>query len=392
MRGVAIITTVDSILAYTRKKQNEIVALIREMVECESPTEDATQVNRFVDLFAERAGDIARSRAYPGGRFGKHLRCEFRLPEAKRRAKKDGQILALGHSDTVWPLGTLRSMPFRQAQGRLWGPGVFDMKAGLAFFLFAMHALRDLEIPVARKVTLQINADEEVGSPSSRLLTEEAARGSAAVLVLEPGTGLEGKLKTARKGVGDYTLAIRGRASHAGVDFAAGANAIVEMARQIERVAGFSQLDRGVTVSPGVIRGGTRSNVVAAECVAEIDVRAPRHADMRQLERKFAALKPFDKRCAIEVRGGFNRPPMERSPQNRKLFGTARDAASELGVDLEESMSGGGSDGNFTAALGVPTLDGLGAVGEGAHAANESILVDRIADRTALLAKLVARL
>jgi glutamate carboxypeptidase len=283
-------------------------------------------------------------------------------------------------------------MPYRQSRGRLWGPGVFDMKAGLAFFLFAMQGLRDLDLPVARKVVLQVNSDEEVGSPSSRVLTEEAARRSGAVLVLEPSTGLEGKLKTSRKGVGDYTIAIRGRAAHAGLDFSNGASAIVEMARQVEHIAGFTRLDRGITVSPGVISGGTRSNVVAAECSCEIDIRAPREADRKYLERKFASLRPFDRRCTIEVTGGLNRPPMERAAGVRKLFRLAQRLARELGVELEESSSGGGSDGNFTAALGVPTLDGLGAVGEGAHAPHDSILVNRLADRTALLAKLVAAL
>jgi glutamate carboxypeptidase len=378
----------DSILRYARSKQNDIITLIREFVECETPSGDAAGVNRFADLFAERARDVARTRVFPAGQFGKHLRCEFRLPGAK----KEGQILALGHADTVWPRGAIQAMPFRRVRGRLYGPGVFDMKAGLVFFLFAMRALRDLNIPVSRKVTLQINSDEEVGSPSSRPLTEEAARRSAAVLVLEPGTGLEGKLKTARKGVGGYTVTVHGRASHAGVDFEAGANAIVEMARQIERVAGFTRLNRGITVSPGVIRGGTRSNVVAAECCVEVDVRIPRRRDQAYVERSFRSLKPFDKRCSIEVSGGFNRPPMERSAAVRRLFGIAQSFAAEMGVELGESLSGGGSDGSFTSAVGAPTLDGLGAVGEGAHASNESILIDRIADRTALLAKLVARL
>jgi glutamate carboxypeptidase len=266
------------------------------------------------------------------------------------------------------------------------------MKAGLAFFIFAMRALREMDTPVAKKVVMQVNADEEVGSDSSRALTEEAARSSAAVLVLEPGTGLEGKLKTARKGVGDYTLTVHGKASHAGVDFANGANAIIEMSRQLERIAGFTQLDRGVTVSPGVIHGGTRSNVVPEECRAEIDIRAPRDRDRVYLEKKFASLKPFDKRCTLELTGGLNRPPMERSAGVRKLYKTAEKLAAELGVVLEESSTGGGSDGNFTAALGIPTLDGLGAVGEGAHAPHESILINRIADRTALLAKLVCSL
>lgn len=381
----------DRILRYAKQKQKDIIELIRELVECESPSDHPPSVNRFVDLLAARIGDIARVRAFPGGAYGKQARFEFTLPNAKKAAKKkDGQILALGHSDTVWTLGTLKSMPFREGRGRLWGPGVLDMKSGIVFFIFAMRALRELEIPVSRKVVMQVNSDEEVGSESSRPLTEEAARNSTAVLVLEPGTGLEGKLKTARKGVGDYTVTVRGRASHAGVDFSNGANAIVEMARQLEKIAGFTHLDRSVTVSPGVVQGGTRSNVVAAECRAEIDIRAPLERDRRYLEKSFGSLKPFDKRCTVEIAGGLNRPPMERSAGVRKLFRMARALAAELGVTLEESSTGGGSDGNFTAALGVPTLDGLGGVGEGAHAVNESILINRIADRTALLAKLVA--
>lgn len=377
----------DAFLRYARQKQKDIIALIQEFVECESPSDDPAAVNRFVELMTERVKDIARVKTIPGGaRYGKHLRCEFTFGPQR----KNGQILTLGHSDTVWPMGTLATMPFRMARGRLWGPGVLDMKAGLAFFIFAMRALRDLEIPVSRKVILQVNSDEEVGSESSREWTEAAGRNSVAVLVLEPGTGLEGKLKTARKGVGWYTVTVRGKASHAGVDFSNGASAIIEMARQIEKIAGFTRLDRGVTVSPGVVQGGTRSNVVAAECHAVIDVRAPRERDGVYLERCFGSLKPFDKRCTVEISGGLNRPPMERSAGVRKLFRLASGLARELGIEIEESSTGGGSDGNFTAALGIPTLDGLGAVGEGAHATNESILINRIADRTALLAKLAA--
>ncbi|HWZ33423.1 MAG TPA: M20 family metallopeptidase [Bryobacteraceae bacterium] len=376
----------DRFLRYARLKQKDIIALTREFVECESPSDDPPSVDRFISLATKRTQDIATVSVSRGTTYGPNARFTFTLPGKK----KDGQILALGHSDTVWPMGTLGKMPFRESRGRLWGPGVLDMKGGLAFFIFAMRALRDLDVAVARKVVLQVNADEEVGSESSRAWTEEAAKQSVAVLVLEPGTGLEGKLKTARKGVGDYTITVRGRASHAGVDFLNGANAIVEMSRQLQKIAGFTRLDRGVTVSPGVVHGGTRSNVVPAECVAEVDIRAPRDRDRVYLERSFGSLKPFDKRCTIEVTGGLNRPPMERSAGVRRLFQTAKALAAELGVALEESATGGGSDGNFTAALGVPTLDGLGAVGEGAHAVNESILVNRIADRTALLAKLVA--
>lgn len=376
----------DPILAHVRSRQSDIVAFIRELVECESPTDSPAAVNRAMDLIAGAAAPFARCKTVPGGKFGKHLLCEMQLPGRR----KSGQVLALGHADTVWPMGTLRTMPFREADGRLWGPGVLDMKAGIAFFLFAVQTLRDLEIPVSHKVLLQVNSDEEVGSESSRSLTEKNAARSHAVLVLEPGTGLAGKLKTARKGVGDFTVAVRGKASHAGVDFESGASAIVELARQIERIAGLVDLKRGITVNPGVISGGTRSNVIAAEAFAEVDIRIRRLKDAPGLERKFRALRPIDKRCTIEITGGLNRPPMERTAGIVRLFRIAQQLGRELGVELEESLTGGGSDGNFTAALGVPTLDGLGAVGEGAHAAHESILVDRIADRTALLAKLLA--
>jgi glutamate carboxypeptidase len=335
---------------------------------------------RFNELLADSLGDAAVCK-----KSGTHLLCEFRLPGKTNRS----QILALGHGDTVWPLGTLKSMPFRNAEGRLWGPGVLDMKAGLVLFIFAMWALRELEIPVSHKVVLQVNSDEETGSRTSRALTEKNAKRSQTVLVLEPGTGLTGKLKTARKGIGDYRLTVRGKAAHAGVDFEKGASAVVELARQIEKIAGFTNLGRGITVNPGVVSGGTRSNVIAAEAQAHIDIRIPRLRDAGPLQRKFEGLKPFDKRCALELKGGLNRPPLERTKAIAELFGLARRLAKDLGVELEESATGGGSDGNFTGALGVPTLDGIGAVGEGAHAVNESILVDRIPDRMALLAGLV---
>jgi glutamate carboxypeptidase len=380
----------NTFLRFARSKQSDLIALICELVECESPSDDARAVNRFVDLLAAKLKGLGRVRTYPGGRFGRHLRCELSIPGPRKRL--DGSILALGHSDTVWPMGTLAHMPFRQKSGRLWGPGVLDMKSGIAFFLYAAHAVRELDVPVARRVVLQVNADEEVGSETSRPLTEEAARSSDAVLVLEPGTGLDGKLKTSRKGVGDYTVRVKGRASHAGVDFQNGASAVLELARQVERIAGFTQLDRGLTVNPGIISGGTRTNVVAAEATAEVDIRVTRMKDAPALDKKFRALRPFDKRCTIHVEGGLNRPPMERAPGIAKLFKTAHALAGEIGVELEESATGGGSDGNFTAALGIPTLDGLGGVGEGAHAFNESILINRIADRTALLAMLISSL
>jgi len=370
----------QSILKFAQQQQGAIIAQIRAFVECESPSGDTAALKRFADLVTTTMSGWARVR------FNGNLVAEIALPGRK----KSGQVLALGHLDTVWPIGTLAQMPFRQKDGRLWGPGVLDMKSGIAFFLAAARALRELDIPVARRVLLQLNCDEEVGSHSSRALTEKNAAQSDCVLVLEPGTGLAGKLKTARKGVGDYRVTVHGRASHSGVDFDAGASAILELAHQIQRIAGFTQLARGITVNPGVISGGTRSNVVAAEAMAHVDVRIPRLRDASPLERKFQSLRAADKRCTIEVSGGINRPPMERTPGTVKLFREAQRIGREIGVTVEESATGGGSDGNFTSALGIATLDGLGGVGEGAHAIHESIMVDRIADRVALLAGLLA--
>ncbi len=376
------------LLRYCTERKADIIAFIRELVECESPSDSPEAVNRLVDLFIERSRDIASAKTIRSPGYGKHLRLEFKLPGRK----KSGQILGVGHSDTVWPLGTLCEMPFRQAKGRLWGPGVLDMKSGLAFFLYAARALRDLDISAPCKVVLWLVSDEETGSRTSRGITEAEARRSECVLVLEPGTGLDGKLKTARKGVGNYSIEVEGKASHAGVDFASGASAIVEAARQIEKISGFTDLSRGTSVNPGVIKGGTRTNVVAAETRIDVDIRVARLRDAESLNRKFRALHAFDRRCKLRVKGGLNRPPMERTKVIAALFVKAKKIGSEMGLQLEESSTGGGSDGNFTAALGVPTLDGLGGVGEGAHAVNESILVNRIADRTALLAGLLSGL
>ena len=373
-------------LRYAAERKREIVELIREFVECESPSDSPAAVNQFVELIVERTKDIASAKTFRSTSYGRHLRLEFKLPGRKKRQ----QLLGLGHSDTVWPLGTVTRMPFREAKGRLWGPGVLDMKSGLAFFIYAARLLRDLDVPLGPKVALLIVSDEEVGSKTSRALTETDARRSECVLVLEPGTGLSGKLKTARKGVGNYSIAIEGRAAHAGVDFGNGASAILEAARQIDRIAGFTDLKRGTTVNPGLIRGGTRTNVVAGEARVDVDVRVVRMRDAAQLDKKMRSLRPVDKRCRIRVEGGLNRPPMERTKAIAELFGKAQAIAAELSLSLEESSTGGGSDGNFTAALGVPTLDGLGAVGEGAHAVTESILINRIGDRVALLAGLLA--
>ncbi len=371
-------------LRYATEHREDVIRLLKELVECESPSDDSMALRRVADLLIERTADIASAKLLKSAKSTLHLRLEF-----KNSQKKEGQILGLGHLDTVWPLGTLKSMPFRRAKGRLWGPGVLDMKAGLAFFIFAVRALHEIAIPMRRRVVLLAVSDEETGSETSRPLTEAEAKRSDAVLVLEPGTGMTGKLKTSRKGVGDYTIRVDGIAAHAGVDFPSGASAILELARQVERIAEFTNIERGITVNPGLIRGGTRTNVIAAEAEAEVDIRIARGKDAVVLDRKFQRLRVFDRRCRLTVTGGLNRPPMERSASIAQLFRQAQLLAAELGVEVEESSTGGGSDGNFTAALGIPTLDGLGGVGEGAHAVTESILIDRIPDRVALLAMLL---
>ncbi len=385
--ALGIITTVHKTLAWAEREMPQFRKLLRAMVEVESPSDDKAAVDRFGALLADTVRGEAEVKLVPGGEWGKHVICRF---GKKKRGGK--QVLVLGHGDTVWPMGTLRTMPFREGEGRLWGPGVLDMKGGLCVFLIAMRAARELGLPVPDSVVLQVNSDEEVGSPSSRGLTEANARKSAAVLVMEPGTGLEGKLKTERKGVGGFRVSVTGRASHAGVDFERGASAVVEVARQIERISSWTNLERGVTVNAGVIGGGTKSNVVAAEAWVEVDFRVRKLADAGRLERKFWALRVVDSRCGIAVSGGLNRPPMERSAGGKRLFGMAAAAGKEFGMVVEESSTGGGSDGNFTAALGVSTLDGLGCVGEGAHAVNESILLDRVPERIALLAGVLGRL
>ncbi len=378
----------DPLLAWAQARLEPMTAWLKRLVELESPSDDRRAAERCAEFLADELAALARVRLLRARSCGSHVRAEFRLPGRR----KEGQILILGHYDTVYPAGTLARMPFRVAADRAWGPGVFDMKGGIAIARYAAQALAELDRPVGRKVVLQLNSDEEVGSESSRTFTEAEAKQSAAVLVLEPGSGPEGTLKTGRKGVGTYKLKVTGVAAHAGLDFESGASAVLELARQLERVAGFTELERGITVNPGVIGGGTRTNVVPESAWAEIDVRVWRLAEAARLDRKFRRLRPVDRRCRIEVEGGLNRPPLERTPAVVRLYRHARHLAAELGVELGETQVGGGSDGNFTAALGVPTLDGLGAVGEGAHSPYESIWVNRLADRVALVARLVETL
>lgn len=371
------------VLCWLKAQTPEMIATIRRLVETESPSFDKAAVDRLGEMLAEECeARKALVRFHRTRRFGNHLQADF-------PGENGPPVLLLGHMDTVWDVGTLKTMPFRHKAGRMWGPGVLDMKAGIAQMLFAFDALRQVRGRLTRAVTVLLVTDEEVGSETSRAITERLAKKSAAVLVCEPAFGLKGALKTARKGVGEYTVKVFGRAAHSGLDSNKGQSAVVELARQIGEIARFTDLKRGMTVNPGVVRGGTRSNVVAAEAEVEVDARVARLTDAPRLDRKFRSLRPFNKNCKLQVSGAINRPPLERTPAVAALFRKAQVLARELGFELTEAAVGGGSDGNFTAALGVPTLDGLGGVGEGAHAANESVLVSQLAPRTALLARMM---
>ncbi|MGC2698124.1 MAG: M20 family metallopeptidase [Candidatus Angelobacter sp.] len=381
-------------LDFCRQHQPEMLRLLQRMVEIESPSDNKIAVDQLGELLAEEFERVGGQLTfYPQEVAGNHLKAEFAggaSGGASDRASGK-PVLLLGHFDTVWPMGTLAKMPFHIKDGRAFGPGVYDMKAGIAMMIFALRALKEAGA-AHRPVTILLDTDEEVGSTTGRPIVEATATECEAVLVLEPSQGPKGHLKTSRKGVGDMTIRVRGRASHSGVDFEKGRSAIVELARQLLEIVKFTDPGRGITVNPGVIQGGTRSNVVAAEAWAEVDLRIARAADAAALEQKFAALKPFDPDCSIEITGGINRPPMERTEGTVRLFSIAQELARGIGMELDESATGGGSDGNFTSALGLPTLDGLGALGEGAHAANESIVVDELPRRTALLAGLIQSL
>jgi glutamate carboxypeptidase len=368
------------------QKRRQMIERIAELVGIESPTEDYPAVNRSVRCLEAWMAETGSSKRHPQKRAGDLLVGRF---GPARGAGKP--LMLLGHLDTVWPLGTLGKMPFRIRGGRAWGPGVLDMKAGVVMAMTALAVLAEAG-QLTRPVVFLLNSDEETGSECSRALTESLAKKSAAVFVLEPAQGIPGAYKTARKGVANYELRVHGVAAHSGVDFARGHSAVLELGRQIERASGFTDLSKGITVNAGVIGGGTRSNVIAAEAWAEFDVRIARGSDAARIDRRFRSLRPIDRKCRLEVSGGLNRPPMERTAGTVALYRKAAEAAAGLGFSLEEASTGGGSDGNFTSALGIPTLDGMGAVGEGAHAVNESILLDALVPRTALLAAMIGGL
>jgi glutamate carboxypeptidase len=372
-----------ALLAGAREKESALVEQIQKLVLVESPSDDKAAVDACGAVVLDQATAL-------GGRVKVHRQRAFGdVIEARFGPKKrnGGRVMLLGHIDTVWPVGTLKTMPCRVADGRLWGPGTLDMKAGVAMALTAIEMLTEAGV-LDREVILLLNSDEEVGSPVSRGITEKLAQDCSAVYVLEPAQVLA--YKTARKGTANWRIEIKGVAAHAGVDFEKGASALRELARVIETVSGWTDLKRGLTVSVGLAGGGSKTNVIPAEAWAEVDGRIARIADGARIEKKFSGLKSADKRCSLVVTGGVNRPPMERTRGTVALYQRARALAAELGFRLDEAATGGASDGNFTSALGLATLDGMGAVGEGAHAAHESIRLEHLAPRTALLAGMIA--
>jgi glutamate carboxypeptidase len=379
------------LLAAAKHRQPEMLQHLKALVSVESPSENKAAVDcasRMVAGWLRTLG--GKIRWHKQKTYGDLLEVRF-YPVLSKKVKSDRSkpVLLLGHLDTVWPMGTLTAMPFRITKSRAFGPGIFDMKAGVVMALHALAMLHEAEALHAPVVML-LNSEEEVGSPCSRAVTEKIARECSVVFVLEPAQGTHGAYKTARKGVGHYSIHVQGVAAHSGVDFEKGHSAVLELARLLEKISRFANRKMGLTVNPGIIHGGTRVNVVAAEAWAEIDVRIARMRDAAWIERQFRTLHPADRACRVTITGGINRPPMERGMKTIRLFRQARELAHALGFALEEASTGGGSDGNFTAALGIPTLDGMGAVGEGAHAAHESILLKALAPRTALLAAMIA--
>ena len=356
---------------------------IERLARAESPSTDKAAVDRCGEILAQLLASI-------GGRVERIRRRDAGDPVRAEFGHGARQVLLLGHIDTVWPLGQLERMPVRREGDRLHGPGVFDMKAGLVVAMMAMRAIDHAKDAAGIRRVLLCTTDEEVGSAASRELIEEEARRSDAVLVLEPSLP-GGAVKTSRKAVGQFELAIRGVAAHAGIDPGKGASAIHELARQIVRVEALQDPARGVSVNVGIISGGTRPNVIADEARATIDLRAPRMEDARFLERALRSLSVDDPRTTMSLEGGFERPPLERTGAVVRLYKMARDVARQLGRELDEGGTGGGSDGSFTAALGVPTLDGLGPDGDGAHAAHEHVLISTLPWRAALVAGLVGR-
>lgn len=374
----------ERLLQDLRDLRREMAAELAALVELESPTSEPGRQHAVFDRLAERLGEAGfRCRHVPGREYGGVL---LAVPEVRERGRPF-QLL-LGHADTVWPVGTLDEMPVAVADGEVRGPGTFDMKGGLVQAVFALRALDDRGVEPAVTPVLLVNADEEVGSPESRRHVERLARRADRVFVMEPALGPAGALKTARKGTGSFTVSVRGKSAHSGLAPEEGASAIVALSDVVQRLHALNDPDRGITVNVGTIEGGGRTNVVAEGARADVGVRVARSEDVSELLEEIRGLGPSVPGTTVEVEGGLGRPPMERTPGVRLLWRAARRLGHRLGLELEEGRSGGASDGNLTAGH-APTLDGLGAVGDGAHAAHEHVKLDAMPERAALLALLL---
>ena len=374
-----------TLLAHLRKRLPRMLDTLRQLTLIESPSLEKNHADRCANSLADEwqlRG--ARIQLIPQRHRGDHVRAVWNPSSSPA-----SQLLVLGHYDTVYPTGTLSKMPFRMAGNKAYGPGTFDMKAGIVQALFALEALQELKTGVSKRLVFLWTSDEEIGSESSRKLIEDEARRSDAVFVLEPCLGPRGMVKTSRKGVGEAKLMVHGRAAHAGLDPDRGINAIHELAAQIARIEKWNDPRSGVTVNADLIDGGTRTNVIPDRAKVNFDLRAWRQSDINSLEKRFRSLKPIHKGAKLEVRGGFDRPPLERK-HSVALFLRAKSLAKQMGFSLNEAAAGGGSDGNFTAALGIPTLDGFGAVGDGAHSAQEFVFYKTMPQRSALLAAMLA--
>lgn len=372
-------------LEWVRARREPFVSLLRALVESESPSDvpdSQAPVQAVVRTALEEIG--LKVTHVPGRSTG-----GFLLARPAQRKRTHPFQLLVGHTDTVWPEGTLAEMPLRREAGKLFGPGAFDMKAGVAMAVFALRALRELGVELPATPVLLFNSDEEIGSPESGRAIRRLAKRACRAFVPEPSFGPEGLLKTARKGVGSYTVHFQGRPAHAGLDPGGGASAIHELALVVQKLHALSDPERGLTVNVGVVGGGTRPNVVAARARAEVDVRAVTSEDARRVEAAISALRPETRGVTLRVEVGHVIPPLERTPRNRRLWGQARTAADALGLPLGETAVGGASDGSVI-SLYTATLDGLGAVGDGAHAPHEHVVVDATVDRCALLAMLLA--
>ncbi len=366
-----------------KTEKNEMIDLLRELVETESPSHEKPAVDKVGRFLVEKCRHLgAEIETVQQAEVGDHL-------IARWGEGTDG-ILLLHHMDTVFPLGTLQQMPFRQKEDKTFGPGVLDMKGGIVVSLSAIRALRENGQMPARPVTALFTSDEEIGSETSRSLIEKLARESALVLVLESGL-VDSALKVWRKGVGEFLVKVQGRASHAGGAHDEGRNAIQEMAHQILAIQNMTDYRKGTTLNVGVIKGGTASNVVPAECVAEVDFRVLAPEEAERVTAAVMSLKPVTPGTSITVTGGLNRPPMPNDDTMKRTFEKACQIAAGIGMALKSGGSGGGSDANFVAPLGIPVLDGLGTVGEGYHSEREYIFTESLSERAKLVAALISQ-